>query len=49
MNLALSELIRRAVTRDMQKAFHEAGIIFQLDLAPCYSSKQVKKVFMKLR
>ena len=40
-----TELIRRTVTRDMQRVFPESGGVFQQGLAPCHTSKQVKKVF----
>ena len=40
-----TESIRRAVTRDMQRAFPEGGGVFLQDLAPFHTSNQVKKVF----
>ena len=40
-----SKLIRRTVSCDMQRAFPEGEEVFQQDLAPCHTSKQVKKVF----
>ena len=40
-----TELIQRTIVRDMQRAFPEAGGIFQQDLASCHTSKQVKGVF----
>ena len=40
-----SKLIRRTVSCDMQRAFPEGEGVFQQDLAPCHTSKQVKKVF----
>ena len=39
------EVIQQRVIPDMQKAFSNGNGIFQQDLAPCHSSKKVKKIF----
>ena len=39
------EVIQRKVVRDVERAFANGGRIFQQDLAPCRTTKKVKKVF----